>query len=96
MPNESRTDVLVSGASHAGIAFALAVATAEGAGLEVVLVDPGSRAPGLDVRTFAISAASRNLLEAIGVWAGMEAEPVVEIEITDPKSGSALREPMLK
>jgi 2-octaprenyl-6-methoxyphenol hydroxylase len=96
----ARFDVVVSGASYAGLALALALTEAL-PGLQVALVDPvaprGSGEPARDPRAFAVSASSRHVLDAIGVWPAVaaEAQPVVSIEITDSELGAGVRPTLL-
>lgn len=95
------SDVLIAGGSFAGLALALALVQAEGGGPEVVLVERGPLAPGpvdpADPRAFALSAGSKRLLEAIGVWQAVasEAQPVTGIDITDSALADAFRPVLL-
>lgn len=88
-------DVVVSGASAAGLALALALADASGGDLRIALIErvwPPFTARG-DVRAFAFSAASRHMLEALGVWREIEphAQEVRRIEITDSSLEDGVR-----
>lgn len=89
-------DIAISGASFAGLALALAVARSFSGELKVVLLDriPAPvtpLAPG--PRAFAISAASRNFLTALGIWEKLDAvaQPVTSIEITDSSLDAGIR-----
>ena len=89
-------DVIVSGGSYAGMLAALALVHQLGPDLRVALVDraAGPGAPTLaDCRATALSAASVNLLTALGLWVGLEAaaEPVTAIELTDTPLAAAIR-----
>jgi 2-octaprenyl-6-methoxyphenol hydroxylase len=93
-------DVAIAGGSFAGLALALALARAGGGGLDVVVMEakPLEAAPGApDPRAFALSAGSRGLLEAIGVWPSLAdgTEPVTGIDITDSALGDAVRPVLL-
>jgi len=98
-----RFDILIAGANHAGIALALACAHL-GGGMRIAIVDgvagggsgnAGSR--GGDPRAFALSAASRRLLDRLGVWPKIaaDAQPVARIEITDSSLADAVRPVLL-
>jgi 2-octaprenyl-6-methoxyphenol hydroxylase len=93
-------DAIVVGGGPVGLALALALAGALGAWGRVGVVDPAvagaaqgrPAAPG-DARAFALSAASKRLLDALGVWAALapHAEPVAAVDITDSALGDAFR-----
>lgn len=95
-------DLVISGGSYAGLALTLALAQALD-GIRITVVDPRSsegRPPAPadgDPRAFALSAASRNLLHALGVWARLDdvAQPVSEIEITDSELDAGVRPTLL-
>lgn len=93
-------DLVVSGASYSGLALALALAGAL-PGIRIAVVDPqppqGSGTPPRDPRAFAVSASSRHLLDAIGIWplVAAEAEPVVDIDITDSSLDAGVRPTLL-
>ena len=84
-------DILIVGGGLNGPALALALAQA---GFSVVLVD--SRAPdaraevGFDGRAYALSIASKRLLEAIGIWPALQdkAQPILQIKASDGRAGS--------
>lgn len=85
-------DILIVGGGLNGPALALALAQA---GLSVGLIDAqaaGARAEaGFDGRAYALSIASRRLLEGIGVWATIAdlVQPIVEIRTSDGRAGEA-------
>ncbi|MCH9807113.1 MAG: FAD-dependent monooxygenase [Alphaproteobacteria bacterium] len=93
------TDIIVSGASYTGTALALALNKALNGELNITLLDraPAGSQPPPSPRSFAISAASRNLLDYIGVWQSIAAEtqPVSEIEITDSPLEAGIRPVLL-
>lgn len=96
--DDLRFDVAISGASFAGLALALALSDALGPDFRIAIMDrvaPGARRP--DARAFALSAASRHLLEAVGVWALLEreAQPVEGIDITDSSLEAGVRPVLL-
>jgi 2-octaprenyl-6-methoxyphenol hydroxylase len=98
-PVNGRFDVLISGASFAGLALARALTYASRGDLRIGLADRSIGLPERpDARAFALSAASRHMLEMLGVWQGVaaEAEPVLEIEITDSSLEAAVRPVLLR
>lgn len=93
-------DVVVVGGSFAGLAMALALARAGGGGIDVALVERRPLVGGAgtrDPRAFALSAGSRGLLAAIGVWPALadEAQDVSGIDLTDSALGDAMRPVLL-
>lgn len=99
MPQEAnRFDVAISGASFAGLALACALSDALGPEFRIAIIDRiATSSPRPDARAFALSAASRHLLEAIGVWPEIaaEAQPVVGIDITDSSLEAGVRPVLL-
>jgi 2-octaprenyl-6-methoxyphenol hydroxylase len=91
----SNYDVIISGASAAGLSLALALAEASEGELRIALVDrtwPPAAVRG-DVRAYAFSAASRHMLQALGAWKSVapHAQPVRRIEITDSRLDDGIR-----
>jgi 2-octaprenyl-6-methoxyphenol hydroxylase len=87
-------DVLIGGAGFAGLALAIALRQALGDAFGVVLTDPVlGRSRAGDARASAIAAAARRLFEAIGVWERVagEAQPVLDMVITDSRLQDAVR-----
>jgi 2-octaprenyl-6-methoxyphenol hydroxylase len=93
-------DALVVGGGPAGLALALALAEALGPAGRIGLIDPaanrgaaGGTSGPVDARALALSAASRRLLDALGVWRALapHAEPVTAVDITDAALGDAFR-----
>jgi 2-octaprenyl-6-methoxyphenol hydroxylase len=94
----ARFDVAVSGASFAGLALACALSDALGPEFRIAVIDRAAPATmPADARAFALSAASRHLLEAIGVWPAIaaEAQPVDGIDITDSSLDAGVRPVLL-
>ncbi len=89
-------DVAIAGGSYAGLALALALARAL-PDLRVIVLDrvmPGAvPAAANDNRASALSAASRQMLTALGVWPRLasDAQPVTEIQITDSSLDAGVR-----
>jgi 2-octaprenyl-6-methoxyphenol hydroxylase len=89
----NRCDVLIGGGSFAGLALAIALKQALGPTYRVTVADPVLGQAADDARASAIVAAARRLFETIGVWdivAG-EAQPIVDMHITDSRLGDAVR-----
>ncbi|HJZ33443.1 MAG TPA: FAD-dependent monooxygenase [Hyphomicrobiaceae bacterium] len=88
-------DVAIGGAGTVGLLIALALAATLGEGVRIALLDraPLPGPPGRDVRASAVSAGSKRLLEALGVWSGIagNAQPVTAIDITDSRLEDAIR-----
>ena len=84
------TDILITGGGLNGPTLALALAQT---GLSVTLIDAlpaATRAdPEFDGRAYALALASRRLLTALGVWQMVadEAQPMLEIKVTDGRAG---------
>lgn len=94
-------DVVISGASFAGLALARALSQTFKGEMRVALADTrrveaaGGSTPG--ARAFAISAASKRMLSQLGVWRSIEAlaQPVLSIEITDSSLDAGVRPVLL-
>jgi 2-octaprenyl-6-methoxyphenol hydroxylase len=97
--NEQRFDIVISGASFAGLALARALAHTFGRDIRVAVIDraPRTAAPPPDARAFALSAASRHMLEHLGVWQRVagECQPVTGIDITDSGLDAGIRPVLL-
>ncbi len=84
--NPKRTDVLIAGGGFVGLSLGLALARLAPEGFRVAIVDRRPLDAEIrDARASALTAASRNLLQALGVWQKIEsgAQPIETIEITD-------------
>ena len=96
----SPADIAISGGSFAGLALALALARSLGPELTILVLDreaAGASPDPDDPRAVAISASSRRMLEALGVWTDLVAvaEPVRRIEITDSGLDAGIRPVLL-
>jgi 2-octaprenyl-6-methoxyphenol hydroxylase len=90
--NASR--IVIAGGGISGLVLALALKHALGGDVDVILTDPALAAePKPDNRAYAIAAAARAMLEALGVWAAVEpaAAPMNEMVISDSRTGDAVR-----
>ncbi|MFM9941642.1 MAG: FAD-dependent monooxygenase [Hyphomicrobiaceae bacterium] len=94
-------DIVVVGASHVGLAMALALAGTLGSDLRLGLIErrdlTHGPVPTADPRAFALSAGSVALLTALGVWPALapHAEAVTGIDITDSSLEHAVRPTLL-
>ena len=93
MAAEARPDILIAGGGSAGLTAALAIKRSA-PDLELEVVD--AKAPGSgkrDERASAIAAAARRMLAHLGVWQAVEdeAQPILSMEITDSRTGDAVR-----
>ncbi len=102
MSTETTFDVVIAGGSYAGLALAIALSTELAGELTVAVVSPVF--PRLDAgdprdsRGSALSRASLNLLQRIGVWGSLtdHAQPVTEIVLTDSDLGDAVRPAVMR
>jgi len=86
-------DILISGGGVAGLSLSLALRRALGPQLRLAVLDPGIGRRESNVRASALTAGSRNLLGAIGVWPEMasRAQPILAMKITDSHRNDAVR-----
>jgi 2-octaprenyl-6-methoxyphenol hydroxylase len=95
-PGNVRSDVVIGGAGFAGLALGIALRQALGASFAVTVADPAlGSAKSNDLRASAIAAAARRLFEAIGVWDAVEAQPILDMVVTDSKLDDAVRPSLL-
>ena len=101
MSQDLRVDIAIAGGSATGLALALGVARCLGPELSVAVIDRGATAETStgqdDPRAVALTAASRRMLQSLGVWSALSAhaEPVRRIEITDSSLDAGLRPVLL-
>lgn len=92
-------DVAIAGASYAGLSLALALSRTFGPDVAITLVDRRSFSnhPSSDPRASAISAASRRMLDALGIWDAIknDAQDVREIQLTDTGLDAGVRPVLL-
>ena len=89
--SQQRIDVLIGGAGFAGLALAIALRQGLGASYSVTVADPALGRTGVDARASAIVAAARHLFETIGVWDKVEAQPILDMVVTDSRLQDAVR-----
>jgi 2-octaprenyl-6-methoxyphenol hydroxylase len=92
-PSPRIVDILVAGAGPAGLAFAAAVKQGLGRGVSVAVVGPRSGQGDSRLRTVALAAGPRHLLERVGAWEALEplAQPIERMTIYDGAVGDAVR-----
>lgn len=86
-------DVVIAGGGLTGLVLARTLAGVFGQDAHIALLDAGGAGGRADPRSYALSAGSRRLLEAVGVWSAVagEAQPVSGIDITDSSLTDAIR-----
>jgi 2-octaprenyl-6-methoxyphenol hydroxylase len=96
-------DVIIAGAGFVGLALAATFASVyRSLDLKIGLVDPRGaheQVPqGADARAFALTASSRAMLRALGVWPALapHAQEMREIKVTDSRPGAAARPTLLQ
>ena len=84
--------MLIGGAGFAGLALAIALRqSARPVVLRHRRRSRRSDAPAIDARASAIVAAARRLFETIGVWEKVEAQPILDMVVTDSRLADAVR-----
>jgi 2-octaprenyl-6-methoxyphenol hydroxylase len=86
-----KVDVLIGGAGFAGLALAIALRQGLAPSFSVTVADPALARPPKDARASAIVAAARRLFETIGVWRDMEAQPILDMVVTDSRLADVVR-----
>jgi 2-octaprenyl-6-methoxyphenol hydroxylase len=95
----ARFDILIAGANYTGLAAALCLTTTLGVAARIVVIDrAGPWQSSSDPRCFALSAAARNVLARLGVWAeaANAAQDVRAIALTDSPLEAAIRPILLR
>jgi 2-octaprenyl-6-methoxyphenol hydroxylase len=91
---DERIDILITGGGFAGLSLAIALRQGLGASAAIMVADPAlGKSHGGDERASAIVAAARRLFETLGVWqsAAGEAQPILDMVVTDSKVEDAVR-----
>src|SRR5215467_3086101 len=86
-----KVDVLIGGAGFAGLALAIALRQGLAPSFSVTVADPALGGPAKDGRASAIVAAARRLFETIGVWQEVEAQPILDMVVTDSRLADVVR-----
>lgn len=86
-------DVVIAGGGIAGLVLARALDAASRGALSIVVLERNATASPSAAQALAISAGSKRLLDAIGVWPAVAAaaQPVSGVDITDSALGDAIR-----
>jgi 2-octaprenyl-6-methoxyphenol hydroxylase len=98
--SKAKKDILIAGGSFTGLALALALAKSD-SGLRLTVIDRTppdlARAAESDGRASALSRASVQLLDALGVWDDVAplSQPIVEIDISDSPLNTLVRPRLL-
>lgn len=96
-----RFDILIGGGSFVGLSLALALSQSSRGALRIAVADrtplETARASASDGRSTALSAASKHLFAALGVWNHVAplAQPFTGIDITDSPLKTAVRQTLL-
>ena len=84
---EERSDVIIGGGGAVGLALACALADALGPDCRIAVADrvPFGSGGTHDIRASALSAGSRQLLSALGIWPALagHAQAVTAVDITE-------------
>src|SRR5438128_3361386 len=83
--------MIIRGACFAGLALAIALRQGLGPSFAVMVADPTLGRAESDARASAIVAAARRLFETIGVWQAIEAQPILDMKVTDSRLSDAVR-----
>ena len=86
--------IVIAGGGVAGLTLAVALKQALGESFRIIVADPAlDRPAGADSRAYAVAAAARNMLEALGVWrlAEATATSMTEMIITDSRTPDLVR-----
>src|SRR5215510_9466817 len=86
-----KVDVLIGGAGFAGLALAIALRQSLAPSFSVTVADPALAGAAKDGRASAIVAAARRLFQTIGVWQDVEAQPILDMVVTDSRLADAVR-----
>jgi 2-octaprenyl-6-methoxyphenol hydroxylase len=92
---EERSDVIIGGGGAVGLALACALADALGPDCRIAVADrmPFGSGGAHDVRASALSAGSRQLLSALGIWPALagHAQAVTAVDVTDASLDDVFR-----
>lgn len=93
-PGSASRCIVIAGGGVAGLTLAVALKQTLGEGFRVVVADPAlAGPPRADDRAYAVAAAARKMLEALGIWrlAKTAATPMTEMIITDSRTSDLVR-----
>jgi len=91
-------DIIIGGGGIAGLTLAVALKSALGRGIKVLVCDPGLEKPDANMwRATAIAAGPRQMLETLGVWQGLaDAQPITRMVCTDSRVADPVRPVFLR
>ncbi len=94
----TRRRILIAGGGVTGLCLAIALRHGLGDSAEILLAERGAAAAQADHRGWAVTAASRRMLEALGAWQSMApaAAPILRIEVTDSRTRDVVRPVFLR
>ncbi|KRE13846.1 2-octaprenyl-6-methoxyphenyl hydroxylase [Bosea sp. Root483D1] len=93
-PGSASQRIVIAGGGVAGLTLAVALKQTLGESFRVIVADPTlAGRPRADDRAYAVAAAARNMLEALGIWrlAEAAATPMTEMIITDSRTPDLVR-----
>ncbi|WP_248307336.1 ubiquinone biosynthesis hydroxylase [Bosea sp. FBZP-16] len=93
-PENASQRIVIAGGGVAGLTLAVALKQALGESFDVIVADPTlAGPPRADDRAYAVAAAARNMLEALGIWrlAEATATAMTEMIITDSRTPDLVR-----
>lgn len=93
-PENASQRIVIAGGGVAGLTLAVALKQALGERFRVIVADPAlAGPPRADDRAYAVAAAARNMLEALGIWrlADATATAMTEMVITDSRTPDLVR-----
>ncbi|HEV2508203.1 ubiquinone biosynthesis hydroxylase [Bosea sp. (in: a-proteobacteria)] len=93
-PENASQRIVIAGGGVAGLTLAVALKQALGENFDVIVADPAlAGPPRADDRAYAVAAAARSMLEALGIWRPVEmaATAMTEMVITDSRTPDLVR-----
>ena len=96
-----RYDMIIGGGSFVGMALACGLAKSAPGGFRIAVVErmpaAEARQGAFDGRCVALTVAAKQMLDALGIWAGIsgDAQPVTAMDITDSKLDFPIRSVLL-
>jgi len=90
-PSRHGVDVMIGGGGIVGLTLAVALREALGETFRVVVADPTLARPPAEGRATAIVAGARRLLEKLGAWEKIEAQPILDMVVTDSRLTDVMR-----
>ncbi|HEV7261289.1 MAG TPA: ubiquinone biosynthesis hydroxylase [Bosea sp. (in: a-proteobacteria)] len=92
--SDTRDAIVIAGGGIAGLSLALALKQALGSGYSIMVADPAlTKTSRPDNRAYAVAAAARAMLGALGIWdvIAATAQPMTEMIVSDSRSGDVVR-----